>query len=45
MKCQIQFSRKNEKNITYLLSAESAHSMVSVKNIANSHRQSWAACW
>ena len=34
MKCQIFFSRKNKKNITSLLSAESAHSMVSVKSEA-----------
>ena len=32
MKCQILFSRKNKKNIN-LSSAESAHSMVSVKNV------------
>ena len=31
MKCQILFSWKNKKNITNLSSAESAHSMVSVK--------------
>ena len=31
MKCQIQFSRKNKKNIISWSSAESAHSMVSVK--------------
>ena len=30
MKCQILFSRKNEKNITSLSSAEFVHSMVSV---------------
>ena len=30
MKCHIQFSRKNKKNINYLSSAESAHSVVSV---------------
>ena len=30
MKCQILFSRKNQKNITNLSSAESAHSVVSV---------------
>ena len=35
MKCQILFSRKNKKNITNLLSAESAHSMVSVKGYGN----------
>ena len=28
LKCQILFSRKNKKNITNLLSAESAHSVV-----------------
>ena len=28
MKCQIQFSRKNKKNLINLLSAESVHSMV-----------------
>ena len=33
MKCQILFSRKNKKDITNLPSAESAHSMVSVKLI------------
>ena len=31
MKCQILFSRKNKKSFTKLSSAESAHSMVSVK--------------
>ena len=31
MKCQILFSRKNKKNIANLSSAESAHSIVSVK--------------
>ena len=31
MKCQIIFSRKNKKNILDLSSAESAHSMVTVK--------------
>ena len=31
MKCYIQFSRKNNKNINNLLFAESAHSMVSIK--------------
>ena len=29
MKCQILLSRKNKKNITNLLTAESTHSMVS----------------
>ena len=32
MKCHILFSRKNKKNIINLLSAESAHSVVSVNN-------------
>ena len=31
MKCKTLFSRKNKKNITNLSSAESAYSMVSVK--------------
>ena len=31
MKCQILFSTKNKKNIIKLSSAESAHSVVSVK--------------
>ena len=31
MKCQILFSRKNKKSIISLLSAEFAHSVVSVK--------------
>ena len=31
MKCQFLFSRQNKKNIANLSSAESAHSMVSVK--------------
>ena len=31
MKCQVLISRKNKNNITNLPSAESAHSMVSVK--------------
>ena len=31
MKCQILFSRKNKKNISSWLSAENAHSVVSVK--------------
>ena len=31
MKCQILFSRRNKKNITNLLPAESAQSMVNVK--------------
>ena len=30
MKCHIQFSRKNKKNVTNLLSTESAHSVLSV---------------
>ena len=33
MKCQILFSRKNKKNITNLLSAEYAHSMVRFNTI------------
>ena len=32
MMCQILFSRKNKKNISNLLSAEFAHSMVGVKD-------------
>ena len=32
MKCQILFSRKNKTNIINLLSTESAHSRVGVKN-------------
>ena len=32
MKCQILISRKNKKNIISLVSAESAHRVVSVKN-------------
>ena len=32
MKCHIQFSGKNKKNITNPLSAESAHRVVSIKN-------------
>ena len=31
MKCQILFSRKNKKTITNMSSAESPHSLVSVK--------------
>ena len=31
MKCWIQFSRKNKKNITNYSPAESAHSVLSVK--------------
>ena len=31
MKCQILFSRKNKKNISNLPSAESAHSVLSIK--------------
>ena len=32
MKCQTIFSRKNKKNITTLLSAESAHGVVNFKH-------------
>ena len=35
MKCQIQFSNINKKNITSLSSAESAYSVVSVKVYKN----------
>ena len=33
MKCQILFSGKNKKNLIILSSAESAHSMVSVRTV------------
>ena len=33
MKCHILFSRKNRENIISLLSAESAHSVVSIKTV------------
>ena len=33
MKCQILFSRKNKQNIISLLSAESAHGVVSVNTL------------
>ena len=37
MKYQILFSGKNKKNIISLLSADSAHSMVSVKRTTSTH--------
>ena len=37
MKCHIQFSRKNKKNITNLSSAESAHIVVGI-GIDNSYQ-------
>ena len=36
MKCQILFSRKNKKNVSNLLSAESAHGGVIVNTENNS---------
>ena len=45
MKCQILFSGKNKKNITDLLSAESAHCMVFKKTINQTKSEKFNFIW